>query len=647
MCASGGTEHHVQHHRGSAGSADSPGARRAPRIRTAAAGRRAPQRARSRPALVQHPARRRLPPGGSHHRQGGLLDSQQSEPSPDVCRREPGGRGRAHQSRTGPGRGAGALRVRPGGAPRGGRAARLRRLGAAAQLPHGPGHEPGRRRRRAGHGGAGRGRAAHHRTGLPARPLQTVLPGARGAVRAAAARPAVRGAAHHPAAARPAAPGVAHRQPHGAAVEHRLSGAEAAPQLGPGRARHQRPAQRQEGDAGAARTPLRPRTRGRPHPAQRRGVPPVTLCVPTGYRVGAWEVGPRIATGAFAGVYAGRRVAHAPWLPASAALKFVPTGTSTPRQLRHLRELVEREVQVLSRVRRPRLIRMYETLTVDDPSSPELDGATVLVLERAERSLDVLLRRAHPAPPALLTQICEGLAQLHQAGWVHADLKPGNVLLMADGSVRLADFNLTAELDGTHGYVPAFRTARFTPPELLWAEATPRGHRIRSTADIWAFGMLAHLCLTGTTPLPGATPSDALEAAARYARGDAPLRLSPELPAAWRGIVADCLAPSHELRTAHDAESLLLRVARAESRRRVPRDAPRLPGVSREPRDARPAPPPPVRPGGPGGPGASGAAGTGSGSGSGLGWRVAASAAAGSALAAALLAAVRRRRRMR
>ncbi|KMS65818.1 hypothetical protein ACM01_46705, partial [Streptomyces viridochromogenes] len=125
----------------------------------------------------------------------------------------------------------------------------------------------------------------------------------------------------------------------------------------------------------------------------------------------------------------------------------------------------------------PRLIRMYDTLTVDDPDHPELDGATVIVLERAEGSLDAVLTH-DPKPesaPALLAQICEGLHQLHHAGWIHGDLKPANVLLMKDHSVRLADFNMAAELQGTHAYAPAFATPDYTPPELQWPEIDERG----------------------------------------------------------------------------------------------------------------------------------------------------------------------------
>ncbi|MER6994557.1 protein kinase [Streptomyces sp. NPDC000410] len=294
---------------------------------------------------------------------------------------------------------------------------------------------------------------------------------------------------------------------------------------------------------------------------------PYAVTVPEGYRVGPWIVGAPLGSGAFGSVYAARIAVPAPGLPARAALKFLSTGTHTPRQLRHLRELAEREVGVLRKLRSPRLIRMYETLTVDDPGHPELDGATVLVLEEAAGSLDALLARGRPGDrgPALLTQVCEGLRQLHRAGWVHGDLKPGNVLLMRDGTVRLGDFNMAAELEGTHAYAPAFTTADYTPPELLWSEVGERGMKIRPTADLWAFGVLAHVVLTGAQPLPGGTPSARRDAAVRYARGDEELRLSPELAEPWRQIVTDCLARTHEERerAAHDADALLRRVEAA------------------------------------------------------------------------------------
>ncbi|MEV4428333.1 protein kinase domain-containing protein [Streptomyces sp. R-07] len=300
------------------------------------------------------------------------------------------------------------------------------------------------------------------------------------------------------------------------------------------------------------------------------------LTVPVGYEIGDWVVERPLGAGAFGSVYAARHL-DASASPARAALKFLPTGTRTPRQLRHLRDLAEREVELLSRLRSPRLIRLYETLTVDDPAHPDLDGATVLVLEEAERPLQSLLSKAAapPSGPALLVQICEGLHQLHTAGWVHGDLKPGNVLLMKDGTVRLGDFSTASELEGTHAYAAGFATPDYTPPELLWSEIGERGTRIRPSTDVWAFGVLAHLVLTGSSPLPGGTPTARRDAALRYARGEEELRLSPELPAAWREIVTDCLSRTHEERAAHDARSLLRR-AREAAAGRTPRRRRRL-----------------------------------------------------------------------
>lgn len=308
---------------------------------------------------------------------------------------------------------------------------------------------------------------------------------------------------------------------------------------------------------------------------------PHAVPVPPGYRVGPWEVREPLASGAFATVYAARRTGGGDAdQPHQAALKFLPTGTQTPRRLRHLRELADREVDLLRRLHTPRLIRMYEVRTVDDPALPELDGATVLVLERAEGSLESLLSR-NPVPgsgPALLAEVCEGLHQLHHAGWVHGDLKPGNVLLMKDGSVRLGDFNMAAEMEGTHAYSPAFSTPDYTPPELLWPELGERGRQIRPTADIWAFGVLAHLVLTDSYPLPGGSTDARCDAAVRYARGAEELRLSPQLPEPWREIVADCLGRTHGLRAAHGTASLLRRVEQAAGvarSTRLPRLRPR------------------------------------------------------------------------
>lgn len=298
--------------------------------------------------------------------------------------------------------------------------------------------------------------------------------------------------------------------------------------------------------------------------------------VPIGYRVGGWEVTGRIATGSWGSVYAGQRVAppRTPTDPpegSQVALKFLPSGSLTPLQYANLREIVDREIRFSGLANHPRLIRTFETLVVDDPDEPALNGAVVLVMERAARSLQDLLDAVAaegPVPDAarLVTEIAEGLAHMHASGWVHGDLKPSNVLLMEDRSVRLADFGLTGELEGTHAYTPRVGSSDYLAPEWWTERISERGITTRTTGDIWAFGMTAHLLLTGGLyPFPGATSRARAVAAQRYADGDAELRLADSLPEAWRQLITDCLAPDHNSRARHTAAEVVTRIHALQS----------------------------------------------------------------------------------
>jgi len=302
---------------------------------------------------------------------------------------------------------------------------------------------------------------------------------------------------------------------------------------------------------------------GRPDPAH-------SADVPLGYRVGGWEITEAIAVGGWGSVYAAQRILRSvDGGPEEAALKFWSTAGLAPLQVRQLAETAAREVEFGHGSAHPSLIRVLESLIVDDPDRPDLDGTVVLVMERADRSLLDLLAAAdgrEPVPDAgrILTEMCQGLAHLHASGWVHGDLKPGNILLMTDGSVRLADFGLSCQVDGTHGYAPPLGSPDYLPPERHTDLLGERGVAVRTSRDVWALGVTAHQLLTGGAfPFPGATPGARATAVQEYAEGRARLALDPELPEVWREFVTDCLTPDPTQRAAHTAETLLARAGDA------------------------------------------------------------------------------------
>ncbi|SDT04362.1 Transglycosylase SLT domain-containing protein [Streptomyces sp. TLI_053] len=290
------------------------------------------------------------------------------------------------------------------------------------------------------------------------------------------------------------------------------------------------------------------------------------FAVPAGYPLGGYLVGERIGAGGWGSVHVAR--AADPDRPpegelAEVAVKFLHPGRLGPGQRQAVAQVARSEIRFSRRADHPHLIRTFAVLTLADPERPELDGAVALVMERAVRSLQDLLAEArppHPPPGAerILTEVAAGLRHMHGSGWVHGDLKPGNVLLMADGTAKLADFGLTAELEGTHAYAPPLGSPDHVPPEW-WSERTgARGAALRPSADLWAYGVLAHQVLTGGLhPFLGATARARSLAAVAYARGSAPLRLDAALPERWRPLVTACLTADRQRRGRLDLAVLL------------------------------------------------------------------------------------------
>jgi serine/threonine-protein kinase len=144
----------------------------------------------------------------------------------------------------------------------------------------------------------------------------------------------------------------------------------------------------------------------------------------------------------------------------------------------------------------------------------------------------------------VFVQIAEGLGAAHEAGIVHRDIKPGNVLLTDYGDVRLVDFGL-AQLDNAAGQTPeivaSLRTAGtpgFMAPEQI------RGETVGPPADIYALGITLFHMLVGMPPFRVAKLS-AVEDVVQYTlEGKLPTMgdFVPGLPPAIEQLYRYCTA---------------------------------------------------------------------------------------------------------
>ncbi len=156
----------------------------------------------------------------------------------------------------------------------------------------------------------------------------------------------------------------------------------------------------------------------------------------------------------------------------------------------------------------------------------EQDGVVFLVHEHVEgTSARALIDADGPRPvreaARIAHRVLEGLARAHAAGVLHLDLEPDDVLLTADGDVRLTDLGIGAALQGSREPSEAFRLLglRDPPPEQ-------RGGRVDRRTDIFAVGALLFELLTGERP-----------------RGrTSPRRMRSEVPRALDRAVARALA---------------------------------------------------------------------------------------------------------
>lgn len=233
-------------------------------------------------------------------------------------------------------------------------------------------------------------------------------------------------------------------------------------------------------------------------------------------------------------------------------------------------ERFRREAVAAASLTHPNIVAVYDA--VDDA------GRQAVVMQYVRgKSLRQLLDEQQRLSPELTVHIgCAVAAALdaaHQAGLVHRDVKPGNVLVTPDGLVLLADFGIAKALDGNGDDLTSenvmMGTAKYLSPEQV------RGRRLDGRADLYSLGLVLYECLAGRVPFLGETDADT--ALSRLQRDPTDLtRLRPTLPRGLVEVIHRLLArePEDRYATAAEVRTALQQSLKRTAARVLPTRAP-------------------------------------------------------------------------
>jgi len=236
----------------------------------------------------------------------------------------------------------------------------------------------------------------------------------------------------------------------------------------------------------------------------------------------------------------------------------------------HLQSKLVSEAVMLARLNHPHIVRLWDM--EDEGPFPYL----VLEYVHGMSLAELMARRNMPVPAsfafAFIRQAVEGLAQAHSLGIVHRDVKPGNLLLGHDGTVKVADLGLAVVVSqrlarvgaaGVAGAIPA-GTAAYLAPEQAF-EPT----KVDFRADIYSLGCTLYHALTGRLPFEGRS---SMEVIMKHLREPPvpPQEFIPSLSPESSELILRMMAKAPEQR-AKSYDELRAELGRVVGDRRAPR----------------------------------------------------------------------------
>ncbi|MGB2875981.1 MAG: serine/threonine-protein kinase [Gaiellaceae bacterium] len=201
-----------------------------------------------------------------------------------------------------------------------------------------------------------------------------------------------------------------------------------------------------------------------------------------------------------------------------------------------------REARLAARLSHPNVVGVYDV--------GEDGGRPYIVMEyvEGETLADVMSARGRLSPDearGLVLQACHGLAHAHDAGLVHRDVKPQNLILRPDGTLKVADFGIARAAEATALTQPGtiLGTAAYLAPEQAL------GQPVTAATDVYAVGAVLYELLTGRPPIEIDSLADLADS--QRTAAITPVReLVPEVPRWLEDAVMRCLAKNPAYRPA-------------------------------------------------------------------------------------------------